>query len=98
MPETSVTVVNLAWHGSEVVTLTYRAADGSVAEKLLFRDDEPRLALVAEGRPWSFDGDGEAFRLASEAKRISAAPGARHLEAPVMPPPAGASGRHPVEG
>jgi SNF2 family DNA or RNA helicase len=73
LPDASVTVVTLEWHGSEVVTLTYRAADGGVAEKLLFRDDEPRLTLVEEGRPWSFDGDGEAFRLASEAKRISLA-------------------------
>ncbi|MGO9207851.1 MAG: helicase-related protein [Candidatus Limnocylindrales bacterium] len=73
VPDAAVTVVNLAWHGSEVVTLTYRAADGAVAEKLLFRDDEPRLTLVEEGRPWSFDGDGDAFRLASEAKRISLA-------------------------
>jgi SNF2 family DNA or RNA helicase len=73
VPDADVTVVNLAWHGSEVVTLTYRAADGAVAEKLLFREDEPRLTLVEEGRPWSFDGDGDAFRLASEAKRISLA-------------------------
>ena len=73
VPDAHVTVVNVAWHGSEVVTLTYRTADGGVAEKLLFRDDEPALSLVAEGRPWSFDGDGDAFRLASEAKRISLA-------------------------
>ncbi len=71
LPDAPVTVVNLEWHGSEVVTLTYRVADGAVAEKLLFREDEPRLTLVEEGRPWSFDGDGDAFRLASEAKRIS---------------------------
>jgi SNF2 family DNA or RNA helicase len=73
IPDAHVTVVNVAWHGSEVVTLTYRSADGTVAEKLLFRDDEPQISLVAEGRPWSFDGDGEAFKLASEAKRISLA-------------------------
>ncbi len=73
MPDAHVTVVNVSWHGSEVVTLTYRQGDGAVAEKLLFREDEAQLALVAEGRPWSFDGDGYAFRLASEAKRISLA-------------------------
>jgi len=73
VPDAHVAVVNVAWHGSEVVALTYRSADGAVAEKLLFREDEPRLELVAEGRPWSFDGDGEAFKLASEAKRISLA-------------------------
>jgi hypothetical protein len=69
----SVTVVDVTWHGSEVLTLTYRTADGAVAERLVYRDDEPRLAIVEEGRPWAFDGDGEAFKLASEAKRIDLA-------------------------
>ena len=71
--DTSATVVDVTWHGSEVLTLTYRTADGAVAERLVYRDDEPRLAIVEEGRPWAFDGDGEAFKLASEAKRIDLA-------------------------
>lgn len=69
----AATVVDVTWHGSEVLTLTYRTSDGAVAERLLFRDDEPTLAIVEEGRPWAFDGDGEAFKLVSEAKRISLA-------------------------
>lgn len=73
MPDAHVTAVNVAWDGSAVVTLTYLLADGGVQEKLLFREDEPKLAIVAEGRPWSLDGDGVAFQLASEAKRISLA-------------------------
>ena len=68
-----VTVVDVSWHGSEVLTLTYRTADGAVAERLIYREDEPRLAIVEEGKPWAFDGDGEAFKLASEAKRIDLA-------------------------
>jgi superfamily II DNA or RNA helicase len=68
-----VTVVDVTRHGTEVLTLTYRTADGQVAERLVYRDDEPRLAIVEEGRPWAFDGDGEAFKLASEAKRIDLA-------------------------
>jgi hypothetical protein len=63
-----VTVVDVTWHGSEVLTLTYRTADGQVAERLVYRDDEPRLAIVEEGRPWAFDGDGDAFKLVSEAR------------------------------
>src|SRR5262245_27058962 len=43
--------------------------DGS-AEVLLFRDAEPRLELVQATRAFSFDGDGEAFQIASEAQRI----------------------------
>ena len=53
----AVTVVDVSWHGSEVLTLTYRTADGAVAERLVYRDDEPRLAIVEEGWPWAFDGD-----------------------------------------
>ncbi|MEI8334430.1 MAG: helicase-related protein, partial [Chloroflexota bacterium] len=68
-----MTVVDVTWHGSEVLTLTYRSADGQVAERLVYRDDEPRLAIVEEGRPWAFDGDGDAFKLVSEAKRIDLA-------------------------
>ena len=44
-----------------------------MAERLVYREDEPRLAIVEEGKPWAFDGDGEAFKLASEAKRIDLA-------------------------
>ncbi len=72
-PDQAVTVVDVSWHGSEVLTLTYRTADGQVAERLVYREDEPRLSIVEEGKPWAFDGDGEAFKLASEAKRIDLA-------------------------
>ncbi len=71
--DATVTVVDITMHGSEVLTLTYRTADGMVAERLVYRDDEPRLTIVEEGKPWSFDGDGEAFKLVSEAKRIDLA-------------------------
>ena len=69
----AVHVVDVTWHGSEVLTLTYRSADGAVAERLIYREDEPRITIVADGRPWTFDGDGQAFKLASEAKRIDLA-------------------------
>src|ERR1019366_10727699 len=35
------------------------------ANELLYRHDEPRIEVVAHGRPWSFDGDGHQFRLVS---------------------------------
>ena len=37
---------------------------------LLYREAEPRLELVQASRAFSFDGDGETFRVASEAQRI----------------------------
>ena len=70
-PDGPVTVVRANWHVSQAVTLTYRTENGAVQERMLFRDDEPALAVItaARGR-WSFLGDGRLFRLAAEARRI----------------------------
>ncbi len=80
VPNALVTVVNVKWHGSDALELTYKTASGRVANELLYRDDETRLELVEQGRPWSFDGDGALFRLVSEAQRIRLA----HLFDPVL--------------
>ena len=70
LTDSLVTVVSVKWFGSAALELTYKTPAGKVANELLYRDDEPRLELVEIGRPWSFDGDGTLFRLASEAQRI----------------------------
>jgi superfamily II DNA or RNA helicase len=80
LPDALVTVVSVQWFGSEALELTYKNAAGKVANELLYRHDEPRLAVVEHGRPWSFDGDGHLFRLVSEAHRIRLA----HLFDPVL--------------
>lgn len=80
LPETLVTVVTVQWFGSEALELTYKTPTGKVANELLYRHDEPRLDIVEQGRPWSFDGDGGLFRLVSEAQRIRLA----HLFDPVL--------------
>jgi SNF2 family DNA or RNA helicase len=80
VPDALVTVVSAQWFGSEALELTYKTATGKVANELLYRHDEPRLELVEQGRPWSFDGDGALFRLVSEAQRIRLA----HLFDPVL--------------
>ncbi|PIX97289.1 MAG: RNA helicase [Hydrogenophilales bacterium CG_4_10_14_3_um_filter_63_21] len=80
VPDALVTVVSVQWFGSEALELTYKTATGKVANELIYRDDEPRLGLVEQGRPWSFDGDGALFRLVSEAQRIRLA----HLFDPVL--------------
>lgn len=64
-----VEVVRTEWIGADALNVVYRGADGP-AEVLLFRDAEPRLELVQATRAFSFNGDGEAFRIASEAQRI----------------------------
>lgn len=70
LPSANVTVIDAKWHGSDVLQVTYRAADGSLGDELLYRDCEPTLELVTASRPWSFNGDGEMLRLVSEALRI----------------------------
>jgi SNF2 family DNA or RNA helicase len=70
LPESLVTVVSVHWFGSAALELTYKTPTGRVANELLYRHDEPRLEVVEQGRPWSFDGDGHLFRLVSEAHRI----------------------------
>ena len=80
IPDALVTVVSVQWFGSEALELTYKTAAGKVANELLYRHDEPRIDLVEQGRPWSFDGDGALFRLVSEAQRIRLA----HLFDPVL--------------
>lgn len=80
LPDASVTVVSVSWHGSGALSLVYRTPSGRVAEEILYRHDEPRLAVVESGRPWSFDGDGALFRLVAEAHRIRLA----HLFDPVL--------------
>src|SRR5438046_1148845 len=80
LPDALVTVVSTQWYGSEALELTYKTAAGRVANELLYRHDEPRIAVVEQGRPWSFDGDGALFRLVSEANRIRLA----HLFDPLL--------------
>ena len=80
LPDALVTVVSVQWFGSEALELTYKTAAGKVANELLYRHDEPRLVMVEQSRPWSFDGDGALFRLVSEAQRIHLA----HLFDPVL--------------
>src|SRR5262249_41027466 len=55
------------------VQVIYRTPDGSLKERLLGRVDEATIGLATAERPWSLDGDGAAFQLACEAKRIDLA-------------------------
>lgn len=80
IPDASVTVASITWHGTEALTLIYRGPDGKVADEILYRSDEPRLEILREGRPWSFDGNGADFRLVAEAHRMRLA----HLFDPVL--------------
>ena len=76
-----VEVITAKWFGDSAVELTYKVPDTGLAGiRLLYRDDEVGLHIVEQGLPWSFDGDGDLFRLISEAQRI----GLAHLFDPVL--------------
>ncbi|MCL5098235.1 MAG: SNF2-related protein, partial [Candidatus Omnitrophica bacterium] len=55
------------------IQIIYKTPDGALKDRLLNRTDEPNLALATTERPWSFDGDPDAFKLTVEAKRIDLA-------------------------
>ena len=67
---TVITVVPIA---DGAVQVFYRTHDGGLKERLLNRADEADISIATVERPWSFDGDGEAFKLTVEAKRIDLA-------------------------
>jgi superfamily II DNA or RNA helicase len=69
-PQGQVTVVDVQWHGSNVIELVYTDENGKPGRELVFRDKEPGLEVIAPGIPWAFDSDAHLFRLASEAYRI----------------------------
>jgi SNF2 family DNA or RNA helicase len=65
-----VTILDVKWHGGDVLEVTYRDDAGQLGSELIFRDKEVDLEVIEAGNPWAFDSDGALFRLASEAYRI----------------------------
>ncbi|MAM94935.1 helicase-related protein [Parvibaculum sp.] len=68
-----VQVVSVDWIGDQAISVVFRDHSGTVAESILYRDDEHRLEVEKSGRPWSFDADGALLRLVTEANRIKLA-------------------------
>ena len=67
--EAAVEILSARAHGPDAVEVVWKGPDG-LDERILLRDDEPRLRMAAEERRFTFDGDGHLFRLALEALRI----------------------------
>src|SRR4051794_19679040 len=80
LPDGLVTIVDVKWHGANIVDITYKDAAGRLGSELLYRDRESRLEVTTASGPWTFDGDAASFRLVSEAHRI----GLAHLFDPLM--------------
>jgi len=72
-----VTIVAVEPHGDGVANVVFRSDDGHIADRLVTADEAERLEDALERR-WTFDADGAAFKLASEARRIQLA----HLSDP----------------
>ena len=72
-PSVVATVAAVVPIGEGSVQVFYRTPDGTTKERLLGRADEESINVATVERPWSFDGDGSAFQLTCEAKRIDLA-------------------------
>src|SRR6266852_5724301 len=72
-PSAVATIVAVVPIAEGAIQVIYKTADGTLKDRLLGRVDEDGIAVATQERPWAFDGDGEAFKLAVEAKRIDLA-------------------------
>lgn len=68
-----VSVIAAVPIGPEAVQTIYKLPDGTIRERLVTGADIGMISVATVERPWSFDGDGDAFKLAVEAKRIDLA-------------------------
>lgn len=57
----------------EAVQIFYKKPNGALSERLISTLDAENIHIAVVERPWSFEGDGDAFKLAVEAKRIDLA-------------------------
>jgi hypothetical protein len=69
MGREAVRIVTVQMMG-EAAQMVYRDGQGKIDSQILFRDKEADLKVVSGGRKWSFEGNGDQFRLVSEAERI----------------------------
>ncbi len=79
-PGKVVRIVSADPFGDKALNVVYKAEDGRLGERVLFRENESELQIASVGRAWSFDADGSDFKLAVEAYRINLA----HLFDPMM--------------
>jgi superfamily II DNA or RNA helicase len=72
-PASVTTVVAVVAIADGAVQVIYRTPEGVLKDRLLGQSDEPAITVATQERPWAFDGNGEDFKLAVEAKRIDLA-------------------------
>ncbi|TQE99806.1 MAG: DUF3883 domain-containing protein [Spiribacter salinus] len=72
-PDAVVSVAAVTPLAEGAVQLVYTLPDGSPKIRMVTAADLSEVRLATTERPWSFDGDGAAFQMACEAKRIDLA-------------------------
>src|ERR1039458_7471621 len=72
-PTLIATVIAVVPIGDGAVQILYKTPEGTIKERLLGRPDEASISVATVERPWAFDGNGDEFKLAVEAKRIDLA-------------------------
>lgn len=80
IPDGSVSIIAVDRFGDDMVTITYKDAQEVLGQEVLERSQIEHLNLVDKSQAWSFTGDGDQFRLVSEAHRIRLA----HLFDPML--------------
>src|SRR5512140_2480707 len=87
LPDSLVTVVSVQWYGSEALELTYKTPTGTVANQLLYRDDEPRLEAVEHRRRRRTLPPGVRGAADSSGAPVRPGPGRPHLGRRAAPAP-----------
>jgi Type III restriction enzyme, res subunit len=72
-PDRVAVVVAVLPIAADAVQVVYKTPDGTLKDRLLTSADLAGIAQATTERPWAFDGDGAAFQLTCEAKRIDLA-------------------------
>ena len=72
-PNVVATIVAVVPIAANVVQVIYKTPDGALKDRLLNEADQAGIGLATTEGPWAFDGDGAAFQLTCEAKRIDLA-------------------------
>lgn len=70
VPNAIATVSVAEMVGENAVSVIYKLPDGTLKERMLYREDESSLSLAQSGLAWSFDAPSRDFKLALEAMRI----------------------------
>ena len=69
LPGDVFTVESVKCFGSDVLQIIGRDSSGKLREELLYRNRVSQIEIVEKGRAWSFDADGNLFKLTLEASR-----------------------------